>query len=95
MLIAGGLCGGAFIDDAFESLCKSRLGLRWNKISPNGVRDIMKKEWEYGIKPQFKLKNEFMDEYRVRIPAEAFQESGLDDHSRSPIIKAGVIHFTR
>ncbi|MCJ1345236.1 hypothetical protein MMC31_003442 [Peltigera leucophlebia] len=91
----GGLCGGIFIDEAFESMCKSRLGRRWNKLSQNGIKEIMKDEWEYAIKPQFKLDNSMTKKYIVAVPAEAFEGSDLNDDSRNPIIKAGRIHFER
>lgn len=90
----GGLCGGAFIDEAFEKMCKSRLGRRWNKLTQNGIKEIMKHEWEYAIKPQFKLDNS-MDEYIVAVPAEAFDGSDLNDDGKKPIIKGGRIHFAR
>ncbi|MCJ1346745.1 hypothetical protein MMC31_004963 [Peltigera leucophlebia] len=89
----GGLCGGIFIDEAFESMCKSRLGRRWNKLSQNGIKEIMKDEWEYAIKPQFKLDDSMMDKYIVAVPAEAFEGSDLNDYNRKPIIKAGRIYF--
>lgn len=86
----GGPYGGVFIDEAFESMCKSRLGCRWNKLTQNGIKEIMKNEWEYAIKPQFKLDN---SEYIVAVPAEAFEGSSLNDDSKEPI-KGGRIHFT-
>lgn len=94
-LDTGGLCGGIFIDEAFESMCKSRLGRRWNKLTQYGIKEIMKNEWEYAIKPQFKLDNSMMNEYIVAVPAEAFEGSSLNDDSKKPIIKGGRIHFTR
>ncbi|KAF2649412.1 actin-like ATPase domain-containing protein [Lophiostoma macrostomum CBS 122681] len=89
----GGLCGGIFIDDAFERMCKARLGRRWDRLSKAGIREIMREEWEHAIKPQFKGKNSTR-EYIVRIPAEAFVKSSLDDVSRQPFIKNGRIHFS-
>lgn len=88
----GGLCGGIFIDEAFENMCKNRLGRKWNKLSQIGIRDIMKNEWEYAIKPQFRLDNA-NKEYIVAIPAEALEGSDLSDESRKPYIKSGRIHF--
>ena len=75
-------------------MCKSRLGRKWNKLSQTGIRDIMKNEWEYAIKSQFKtdIANK---EYIVSIPAEAFEGSELNDESRKPYIKSGRIHFAR
>ncbi|KAL3474035.1 hypothetical protein BJX99DRAFT_232290 [Aspergillus californicus] len=89
----GGLCGGIFIDEAFEHACKSRLGRRWDHLSKAGIKEILKGEWEHAIKPQFspqRAKNEFI----VSIPAEAFGKNSLDDMSREPYIKKGRIHFS-
>lgn len=94
-LDTGGLCGGIFIDEAFELMVKERLGRKWNKLTQNGIKDIMKDEWEYGIKPQFKIDNSTMKEYNVAVPAEAFEGSDLNDASRKPIIKNGRILFVR
>ena len=55
----------------------------------------MKNEWEYAIKPQFKLQNSMIDEYIVAVPAEAFEGSDLNDTSKKPFIKGGRIHFAR
>ncbi|KAI1104918.1 actin-like ATPase domain-containing protein [Jackrogersella minutella] len=89
----GGLCGGIFIDQEFERMCKRRLGRGWDRLSKIGIRDIMKGEWEQAIKPQFKVSNS-KKEYIVSIPAEAFPDrSSQTDTSRQPIIKSGRIHF--
>jgi hypothetical protein len=90
--LSGGLCGGIFIDEAFEHMCKSRLGRKWDRLSKAGIKEIMKGEWEYAIKPQFKPLSTHK-EYIVGIPAEAFGKSSLDDTSREPHIKNGRIHF--
>lgn len=95
-LDTGGLHGGIFIDEAFELMCKSRLGRKWNNLTQNGIKEIMKKDWEYAIKPRFKLENSMGNEYLVAIPAEAFGGvESLDDDSKKPIIKSGRIHFAR
>lgn len=91
----GGLCGGIFIDEAFEGICKNALGRRWNKLSQTGIKEIMKNEWEYAIKPQYTITNSKKKEYIVAIPAEAFVESDMNDESKKPIIKEGRIYFTR
>jgi hypothetical protein len=88
----GGLCGGIFIDEAFEELCKDRLGRKWDRLSAAGVKDIMKGEWERSIKPQFTPDNT-SKEYIVAVPAEAFGGNDLDDTNKEPIIKRGRIHF--
>ncbi|KAF3006148.1 hypothetical protein E8E14_006718 [Neopestalotiopsis sp. 37M] len=87
----GGLCGGIFIDEYFRTMCKDRLGRLWNKLSSKGVREIMTKEWEVGIKPQFKPQNT-KKEYIVSIPAEAVGKSALNNPSKG--IKNGRIHFS-
>jgi hypothetical protein len=73
-------------------MCKARLGRKWDRLSKAGIKEIMKGEWEYAIKPQFKPLNS-QKEYIVGIPAEAFGKSSLDDTSREPYIKNGRIHF--
>ncbi|KAJ6125279.1 hypothetical protein N7471_012596 [Penicillium samsonianum] len=89
----GGLCGGIFVDEAFETICKDRLGRQWNKLSPTGVKAILKDQWEYGIKPTY-TPNTDGEEHVVPIPAEAFQGHDLNDSSRKPVIKNGRIHFS-
>ena len=92
----GGLCGGIFIDQAFESICRGRLGKNtWNQLTPTGIEEIMKTSWEYGIKPQFKP-TKSGKKYVVSVPAEAFRNRGissLDDTSREPYIKNGRVFF--
>lgn len=90
----GGLCGGIFIDEAFEAMCKGRLGRKWDRLSKVGVNEVMRGDWESSIKPQFKPENAGK-EYIVSIPAEAFNRSSLTDTSRLPHIKNGRIHFSR
>ncbi|ROW15713.1 hypothetical protein VPNG_02135 [Cytospora leucostoma] len=101
VLGTGGLCGGIFIDEAFEAICKKRLGTKWNRLSRVGIREIMKGEWEFGIKSRFKPGNS-NKEYILKLPLETFKSrgrgessraSGLDDVSRKPFIKDGRIHF--
>ncbi|KAH8903396.1 actin-like ATPase domain-containing protein [Coniochaeta sp. PMI_546] len=91
----GGLCGGIFIDEQFEAMCKSRLGRRWRNLTQAGIKDIMKHEWESAVKPQFDPEDPTM-EYIVAVPAEGFVGKnllGLNDLSRTPPIKNGRIHF--
>ncbi|KAL2815593.1 hypothetical protein BDW59DRAFT_166740 [Aspergillus cavernicola] len=88
----GGLCGGIFIDEAFETICKNRLGRQWSNLSQSDIKEIMKNEWEYSIKQQFTPDDE-KKPWIVAIPAEAFKGPSLDDHSRKPFIKNGRIHF--
>ncbi|KAL4924494.1 Hsp70 family protein [Aspergillus undulatus] len=88
----GRLCGGLFIDEAFEAMCKRRLGRRWDNLSKKGVNDVMRGEWEQYIKPQFRPGSTHGD-WIVGIPAEAFGRSNIDDLSKQPYIKQGRIHF--
>ncbi|KAF4982165.1 hypothetical protein FZEAL_2142 [Fusarium zealandicum] len=88
----GGLCGGIFIDEAFEYIAKNRLGRKWDRLSRAGIKEILKGEWELSIKPQFKP-GSTKKEYMVSIPAEAFGKQSLTDMSKEPYIKNGRIHF--
>ncbi|KAM0346552.1 hypothetical protein ACHAO7_011748 [Fusarium culmorum] len=93
---SGGLCGGIFIDQEFQRICKARLGRSWSSLSQTGILEIMKDEWEHGIKRHFKPVTS-SKEFVVKIPAEAFKGSGasnMNDSSKKPIIKDGRIHFT-
>lgn len=90
----GGLCGGIFVDEKFESICRRRLGLLWNNLSPTGVKSMTKNEWEDYIKRSYTGKDDDK-EYIVDIPAEAFRGSQLTDMSRKPFIKDGRFHFSR
>ncbi|KEZ45567.1 hypothetical protein SAPIO_CDS1903 [Scedosporium apiospermum] len=90
----GGLCGGIFIDEAFERICKARLGRRWDRLSKAGIKEVMTGEWEHFVKPQLKADPaNATKEYIISIPAEAFVDAELDDTSREPFIKNGRIHF--
>ncbi|KAB8272950.1 hypothetical protein BDV30DRAFT_116736 [Aspergillus minisclerotigenes] len=88
----GGLCGGIFIDEAFKYMCKRRLGRRWDHLSKAGINEILRGEWEQGIKRQYKPQAS-NKEYIVSIPAEAFGKGRIDDDSEEPHIKKGRIHF--
>ncbi|KAL4959262.1 Hsp70 family protein [Aspergillus stella-maris] len=88
----GSLCGGLLIDEAFEAICKRRLGRRWDNLSKKGINDVMRGEWEQYIKPQF-TPGSTNGNWIVGIPAEAFDRSSLDDLSKQPYIKQGRIHF--
>ena len=75
-------------------MVKARLGRQWGKLSQTGISEILKDEWEYAIKPQYRTKGG-RDEYIVAIPAEAFKGASMNDDSRVPIIKEGRIYFKR
>lgn len=93
LMFTGGLCGGIFIDEAFEYIIKNRLGRRWDRLSRAGIKELLKGEWELSIKPQFKPTNS-SKEYLVSVPAEAFgKEKKLTDTTKEPYIKNGRIHF--
>lgn len=100
MHIIGGLCGGTSTDQAFERMCRARLGYKWDCLSTAGIKEIMKGEWGQSIKPQF-TPGYLTKEYIIGIPAEAFDSTyalekwSLDDLDRGPFIKNGRIHFKR
>ena len=75
-------------------MCKNRLGRKWNKLNQTGIKAIMKNEWGYAIKPQFRL-DSVTKEHIIALPAEAFEGSDLNDESRKPYVKSGRIHFPR
>ncbi|KAF5516035.1 Heat shock 70 kDa protein 12B [Colletotrichum siamense] len=89
----GRLCGGIFIDEAFETACRDRIVRQWSHLSPHGIKEIMQK-WEVGIKSQFNPGDQHK-EYPIGIPAEAFKgsTSSLTDLSKQPLIRNGRIHF--
>ncbi|KZL84344.1 hsp70 family chaperone [Colletotrichum incanum] len=89
----GGLCGGIFVDEAFEAICKERLGRNWSRLSQSSIKMIMKKQWETDIKSQFRVEGNKSKDYIVVIPHEAFPVGSLDDTSRYPIVKDGKIFF--
>ncbi|KAH9212086.1 hypothetical protein DL95DRAFT_464318 [Leptodontidium sp. 2 PMI_412] len=49
----GGLCGGIFIDQAFEDMCRFRLGRKWDRLSKAGIKQIMRNEWAVGANGGF------------------------------------------
>ncbi|CAI7646846.1 hypothetical protein N7533_009950 [Penicillium manginii] len=89
----GALCGAVLIDNAFQGLCRNRLGRRWTLLSPIGLKEIMKDKWERTYKRQFVPKPDSQEEYVVPIPAEAFVNTGQDDLSQLPHIKKARIYF--
>ncbi|KAL2820152.1 hypothetical protein BDW59DRAFT_164765 [Aspergillus cavernicola] len=90
----GALCGGVLIDNAFQGLCRTRLGRRWTLLSANGIKEILRDKWERTYKRQFAPRPDNQAaEYPIPIPAEAFVSTGVDDLSQLPHIKKGRIHF--
>ncbi|KAI0440360.1 actin-like ATPase domain-containing protein [Xylaria telfairii] len=89
----GGLCGGVFVDERFEALCKHRLGRNWGTLSQMGIKRMMKQEWEYTYKRSYTGKD-VNREFPISIPSEARGGSGMNDLKRKPYIKEGRIHFS-
>lgn len=94
ILTQGGLCGGIFIDEAFETICKNRLGRQWNNIPREGVKSILKYQWEYVYKPAYKPTTDGR-EVVISVPSWAFEDANLNDKRRKPFIINGQIHFSR
>ncbi len=92
--VPGSLCGGIFIDEQFEHLCKQRLGRNWNNLSQAGIKTMIKAEWEYAYKPSY-TGRDVNREFPVGIPAEALKGSDMNDLKRKPHIKDGRIHFSK
>ncbi|UPL02480.1 hypothetical protein LCI18_013414 [Fusarium solani-melongenae] len=90
----GGLCGGIFIDEAFEARVRNRLGYKWHQLSQSGIKEMLKGDWELYIEPQYKPGNA-NKEYVVSIPAEAYRKDNrlFNDTTKAPFIKNGRIHF--
>ncbi|KAK4206490.1 hypothetical protein QBC37DRAFT_381046 [Rhypophila decipiens] len=90
----GGLCGGIFIDQKFESCCKVKFGRRWFKINPMDVKNFMSKEWEFGVKRQFKMSSE--DMWPITVPPSAFDStSEKNDTSTEPVLRDGTLFFKK
>ncbi|KAJ2992967.1 hypothetical protein NUW58_g1990 [Xylaria curta] len=89
----GGLCGGIFVDQAFEVKCKKCLGRRWDRLSKNDINDVMRQDWERGVKPQFMPSLD--RDYPIRVPAGAFPDGNTSDNKCDPIIKNARMMFTR
>ncbi|KAL2811642.1 hypothetical protein BDW59DRAFT_177072 [Aspergillus cavernicola] len=85
----GGLCGAIFIDQAFEAMCKARLGRRWSSLSSIDIKKMMETQWEYNIKPRFTPSTSGAGGI-VAIPG----CSDMTDMSRRPYIKHGHIYFS-
>ncbi|KAJ5957532.1 purine and uridine phosphorylase [Penicillium viridicatum] len=88
----GGFCGGIFVDEAFLSQCKNRIGRNWSHFYPADIVTILK-EWEYGIKPRYAEKNG-RDSYPVFIMHHQLPGFKMNDVSRKPHIKHGHIYFS-
>ncbi|KAK4210851.1 hypothetical protein QBC37DRAFT_428117 [Rhypophila decipiens] len=90
----GGLCGGSFVDQRFESICQERLGARWDNLSKAGYNEVMRL-WEYNIKRTFggNTVNESRG-YPLSLPTElAIDFYDSDDLTEEPHIIGGKIMF--
>ncbi|KAH7324239.1 hypothetical protein B0I35DRAFT_449279 [Stachybotrys elegans] len=88
----GGLCGGIFVDQAFEIKCHKCLGRRWDHLSKNDINDVLREDWERGVKPQFTPSLE--RDYPIRVPAAAFRNGKTTDAKCDPPIKNARMMFT-
>ncbi|KAI0453565.1 hypothetical protein F5B21DRAFT_525719 [Xylaria acuta] len=62
----GALCGATFVDTAFESLMKRRVGSKsWESMEIPAIRKMMNNEWEHGIKKDFDGSQE---KYSIDLP---------------------------
>ncbi|GAP89408.2 putative actin-like atpase domain-containing protein [Rosellinia necatrix] len=62
----GDLCGGTFLDNEFEKLLKTTVGMvAWSKMNGSDIRKVMNNEWEHGIKQAF---DGDPDYYTVELP---------------------------
>lgn len=84
---SGSLCGAVFVDEAFSHLLKNKFKElsedAWGRIDPDDLREIMKKDWENGIR------NEFTGEPRqwsIRLPFNLAYLKPVDDQGRCPTI---------
>lgn len=90
LILLGVFCGGIFIDQVFIELCKTYLGNSWNFLSKSFFEYIIRNNWEYGIKPQFRI-NGFKKDFTVRFPSEINVE--IDPGKGFNKIKTGKILF--
>ncbi|KAK3502989.1 hypothetical protein B0T13DRAFT_501190 [Neurospora crassa] len=65
---SGGLCGAIFVDDAFKEVLKRKFGKRWEMMDESNRRDMIRTQWETGIKRNFKMGSD--RSYNIRIPME-------------------------
>ncbi|EGO59403.1 hypothetical protein NEUTE1DRAFT_39823 [Neurospora tetrasperma FGSC 2508] len=65
---SGGLCGAVFLDEAFTNVLKSKFGKKWVKMDESNRRDMVRTQWETGIKRNFKMSSK--KSYNIRIPME-------------------------
>ncbi|KAJ5940218.1 hypothetical protein N7516_000386 [Penicillium verrucosum] len=90
----GALCGGIFIDEDFITKCSRRIGLKWSQFSEAHRNAILEDEWEVDIKWRFCLKDPSA-KWLLSIENGPLSGADLEDTSRMPHIKRGIIHFSR
>lgn len=90
----GALCGGIFIDEDFITKCSKRIGRKWSHFSEAHKNAILEDEWEVNIKSQFSLEDPSA-KWLLSIENGPLSGADLDDTSRMPHIKRGIIHFSR
>lgn len=64
----GGLCGAIFVDEAFKEVLKRKFDKRWEMMDESNRRDMIRTQWETGIKRNFKMGSD--RSYNIRIPME-------------------------
>ncbi|KAK3488063.1 uncharacterized protein B0T23DRAFT_447115 [Neurospora hispaniola] len=65
---SGGLCGAVFLDEAFTNVLKGKFGKKWEMMDESNRRDMVRTQWETGIKRNFKMSSN--KSYNIRIPME-------------------------
>ncbi|KAJ5603966.1 hypothetical protein N7537_006922 [Penicillium hordei] len=90
----GALCGGIFIDEDFITKCSKRIGRKWSHFSQAHQNAILEDEWEVDIKPRFSLRDP-RAKWLLSIENGPLSGADLQDTSRMPHIKRGIIHFSR
>lgn len=90
----GALCGGIFIDEDFITKCSKRIGRNWSYFSQAHQNTILEHEWEVDIKSRFSLRDPSA-KWLLSIENGPLSGADLEDTSRIPHIKRGIIHFSR
>jgi len=91
----GGLCGGVCIDEAFEGICRDRLGDSWKRLSRPCRDKFMRGDWESSIKPGFTACNWAETAYTAQLPREIRLQHFQSHAGDAPIDSNGRIYFNR
>lgn len=83
-----------FIDEDFITKCSKRIGRNWSHFSQAHQNAILEDEWEVDIKSRFCLKDPSA-KWLLSIENGPLSGEDLEDTSRMPHIKRGIIHFSR